>query len=105
MTKFLANWEVETDITLPADIPFLRYDDPSSAYAVFLRNAQETRHDLTFLTMQVVFEAPSIRDARAIATKLAKDFLDCLSLVSNLKVRLRTLLHLFDWEPGNRPDR
>lgn len=53
MTKFLANWEVETDITLPADIPFLRYDDPSSAYAVFLRNAQETRHDLTFLTCRL----------------------------------------------------
>jgi len=105
MTKFIANLEVETDITLPPDIPFLCYNHSASAYTVFLRNAHEVRHDLTFLTMQVIFDAPSIQDAKAISKKLAKEFVDYLSLVSNIKVRLRALLHLFNWEPGNRADR
>src|SRR5215831_18436602 len=105
MTKFLANWEVEADIILPMDLPFLRYDHPSSAYTVFLRNAQEVRPDIAFLTMQIVFDASSIQEARPIGKKLAKEFLDYLSFVSNLKVRLRALLHLFNWEPGARIDR
>jgi len=80
MTKFIANLEVETDITLPPDIPFLCYNHSASAYTVFLRNAHEVRHDLTFLTMQVIFDAPSIQDAKAISKKLAKEFVDYLSL-------------------------
>jgi hypothetical protein len=100
MTKFLANWEVETDIILPVEATYLRYDHPSSVYTDFLRNIQEARHDLTFLSMQIVFDAPSIQEARTIGKTLAKEFVDYLSFVSNLKVRLRSLLHLFNWEPG-----
>ena len=50
--------------------------------------------------MQLVFEAPLLREAKPIATTLAKEFLDYLCCVSNIKIRLRALLHIFNWEPG-----
>jgi hypothetical protein len=99
MTKFLANWEVESELILPAESPFIRYDHPASTYTVFLRNIPP-RNDVSFLSMQLVFDAPLLHEAKPIATTLAKEFLDYLCFVSNIKIRLRTLLHILNWEPG-----
>jgi hypothetical protein len=52
MTRFLANWEVESDIILSADLPFVRYDHPAGICTVFLRNIREKPGDLTFLSMR-----------------------------------------------------
>jgi hypothetical protein len=101
MTKFLANWEVESDITLPPGIPFIRYDHPAGTYTVFLRNIAGKRGDLTFLSMQFIFDAPAIQESKDIGERLAKEFLDHLAFVSNLKVRLRRLFQIFNWEPGS----
>jgi hypothetical protein len=101
MTRFLANWEVESDIILPQEIPFVRHEHPAGTYTVFLRNLPETRHDITFLSMQIVFEAPALSEAKDIAEPLAKGFLDYLTFASNLRTRLRDLWHIFNWEPGN----
>jgi len=100
MTCFLGNWEVETDIVLPEGVPFLRYDHPSARYSVYLRNIPEKRHELTYLSMQVVFDAPSLAEAKPTGEQVAKEFIDHLSLISNLKVRLRDILQIFNWEPG-----
>jgi len=100
MTRFLGNWEVETDIVLPDGVPFLRYDHPAAAYSVFLRNIPEKRHELTYLSMQIIFDAPSLAEAKTTGEQVAKEFLDHLSFVSNLKARLRDILQIFDCEPG-----
>jgi hypothetical protein len=101
MTRFLGNWEVETDIILPKGTAFLRYDHPASTYTAFLRNIPEAHNDLTYLSMQFVFDAPSLQEAKSIGEPLAREFLDYVSVVSNLKVRLRTLLQIFNWERGS----
>lgn len=98
MTKYLANWEVESDVILPEGIPFLRYDHPAATYTAFLRNIPETRHDLTYLSMQIVFDAPSLKDAQKVGEPLAKEFLDYLSFMTHLKLRLRDIRQIFDWE-------
>ena len=101
MPRFLGNWEVESDLVLPQGTPFLRYQHPASTYTVFLRNINEERpDDLTFISMQLVFEAPTLRDTRAIGEQFAKEFLDYLAFTTNLKVRLRTLLQIYGWEQG-----
>ena len=100
MTRFLANWEVESDIVLPSEIPFLRYEHPHSNYTAFLRNIPERRNELTYLSMQLIFEAPSLMDAKSVGEALAKEFLDYLSFASNLKIRLRTVIQIFNWEPN-----
>jgi len=105
MTRFLANWEVESDIILPQQIPFVRHQHPAGTYTVFLRNLPETRHNFTFLSMQIAFEAPSLNEAKDIAEPLAKEFLDYLTFASNLRTRLRDLRHIFNWEPGNDGNR
>lgn len=101
MTRFLANWEVESDIILPPDTPVLRYEHPTPSYTVFLRNIPEVRNELTYLSMQLVFDAPALTEAKAIGERLAREFLDYLSYTSNLKVRLRSILQIFNWEPND----
>jgi hypothetical protein len=100
MTRFLGNWEVESDLTLPDGVPFLRYDHPETKYSAFLRNIPERRNDLTYLSMQIIFDAPQIGEAEEIGTTIAKEFLDYLTFVSNMNIRLRNLSHIFNWEPG-----
>jgi hypothetical protein len=100
VTRFLANWEVESDIILPSEIPFLRYEHPHSTYTAFLRNIPERRNELTSLSMQLIFEAPSLMDAKSVGEALAKEFLDYLSFASNLKARLRAVIQIFNWEPN-----
>jgi len=73
MTRFLANWKVESDIILPQETPFLRYEHPAGNYSIFLRNLPETRHDITYLSMQLVFDAPSLKEAKDIAEPLARN--------------------------------
>ena len=105
MTRFLANWEVESDIILPQQIPFVRHQHPAGTYTVFLRNLPETRHNFTFFSMQIAFEAPSLNEAKDTAEPLAKEFLDYLTFASNSRTRLRDLRHIFNWEPGNDGNR
>lgn len=101
MARFLANWEIESDIIVPAGTPFVRYDHPASTYTVFLRNIPSSRsYDLTFISMQLVFDASALFEAKDIGERLAKEFLDYLAFATNLKVRLRTLLQIYGWEPG-----
>jgi hypothetical protein len=102
MGRFIGNWEVESDMVVPDGTPFVRYDHPASTYTVFLRNISDTRNDdLTFISMQVVFDAPALFEAKEIGEKLAKEFLDYLAFTTNLKVRLRTLLQIYSWEQGS----
>ncbi len=100
MTKLLANWEVESELVLPDQTPFIRYDHPKGTYTAFLRNVPGQRDDLTFLSMQFIFDAPSIQESKDIGEPLAKEFLDYLVVASNLKIRLRRLFQIFNWEPG-----
>jgi hypothetical protein len=100
MTRFLANWEVESDLILPPGQPFVRYDHPSSLYNVFLRNIPERRNDQNYLSMQFIFEAPSLSQAKAVGEEQAKEFLDYLSFTANTRIRLRALLQIFNWEPS-----
>jgi hypothetical protein len=101
VTRYLANWEVESDIIVPEGTPFVRYDHPAAEYTVFLRNIPGKSNDTSNLSMQFIFDAPSLKEARETADLRARQFLDFLSLGSNLRVRLRNLLNIFDWEPGN----
>jgi hypothetical protein len=105
MTRFLANWEVESDIILPNEIPFLRHEHPTGTYIMFLRNLPEKRHDIIFLTMQIVFDAPSLNEAKEVVEPLAKEFLDYLTFASNMRTRLRDIRQIFNWEPGNDANR
>jgi hypothetical protein len=102
MPTFLGNWEVESDLVVPEGIPFLRYEHPASSYTVFLRNIDEKRRDdLTFISMQLVFDAPTLDETRTIGEQHAKEFLDYLAFTTNLKVRLRALLHIYSWEQNS----
>jgi hypothetical protein len=100
VTRVLANWEVESDIIHPPEIPLLRYEHPHSTYTAFLRNIPERRNELTYLSMQLIFEVPSLMEAKSVGKTLAKEFLDYLSFASNLKARLRTVIQIFNWEPN-----
>jgi hypothetical protein len=105
MPKYLANLEVETDLVLPDSLPFVKYEHPFARYTVFLRNISEERGDLTYLSMQLIFEAETVSDSKETAIELAKDFLDYLSYASSLKLRLKSISQVFNWDQPGTPMR
>jgi hypothetical protein len=102
MTRFLGNWEVESDIILPPEPPFIRHDHPQGLYTAFFRNIPEKRNELTYILMQLIFDAPTIQEAKSVGEVTAKHFLEYLSFASNMKARLRSILHIFNWERDSK---
>jgi hypothetical protein len=100
MTRVMANWEVESDIILPAGTPFVRYDHPGSAYVVFIRPSHEDGAARSTLTLQIIFDAPDLKEARDLSEDPMKEFLDYLTYTSNMRARIGKLQHIFDWEPA-----
>jgi hypothetical protein len=102
MTDFMANWEVESDITLPKSQSFVRYDHPEGKYTIFLRPTPTEKNDPVRMLMQVLFDAPSIAEADDVSEEFGKEFLDYLTFASNLRTRLGKLKHIFNWEPAQQ---
>lgn len=101
MTRIMANWDVEADITLPDDTPFLRYDHPQDRYTVFLRRAPSEENNPLKHSLQIVCDAPSLREAHDITETHAREFLDYLTYSSNLRTRLGKPQQIFNWEPSS----
>jgi hypothetical protein len=102
MTRIMANWEAEADITIQDGTPFLRYEHPRGTYTVFLRKAPPEENNPLKLSLQVICDAPSLSEANAITEVYAEEFLDYLSYASNLRTRLGKPQQIFDWEPSSR---
>jgi hypothetical protein len=102
MARVMANWEAEADITIPDGTPFVRYDHPQGRYTIFLRKAPAEENSPLKLSVQVICDAPSLKDAHDVTETYAKEFLDHLSYASNLRIRLGKPQQIFDWEPGTR---
>ena len=100
MTRVMANWEVESDIILPKGTPFIRYDHPGGAYTVFIRPSHVDGAARSALTLQIIFDAPDLKEASDLSEDLTKEFLDYLTYTSNMRARLGKLQHIFDWEPA-----
>jgi hypothetical protein len=79
MTRIMANWEAEADITIQDGTPFLRYEHPRGTYTVFLRKAPPEENNPLKLSLQVICDAPSLSEANEITESHAKEFLDYLS--------------------------
>jgi hypothetical protein len=102
MTRIMANWEADADITIPDATPFIRYEHPQGAYIVFLRKAPPEDNNPLKLSLQVICDAASLSEAEEITEAHAKEFLDYLSYASNLRTRLGRPQQIFDWEPISR---
>jgi hypothetical protein len=102
MTRIMANWDAEADITLPHDTPFMRYEHPQGKYLIFLRKAPPEQNNPLKLSLQLLCDAPSLAEAHDISESHAKEFLDYLSYTSNLRTRLGKPQHIFDWEPSTK---
>jgi len=101
MTLFLANGQVEAHLSLTEGTPSVRYVHPAQTYTVFLRDSNvEPGADPPLLSMQIVFSAPSLQEAKPIAEAYLKEFLDYLVVVTNCKFKTHRILHIFNWEPG-----
>lgn len=102
VTQFLANCEVEAHLSLHEGLKVLRYAHPANNYTVFLRDLRvEPASDPPLLSVQIVFAAAALHEARDLAERYLKEFLDYLVVVTNCKFRLRRILHIFNWEPGS----
>lgn len=98
MTRIMANWDLESDITLPDATPYVRYEHPQGKYVIFLRKAPAEETNPLKMSLQVICEAPTLHDASEISEALAKEFLDYLSYATSMKTKLGRPQYIFNWE-------
>ena len=102
MTRIMANWDVESDITLPDNTSFIRYDHPLGKYTAFLRKPPPGETNPVKMSLQVICDAPSLHDGNEISAAHAKEFLDYLSFASSMKTRLGKPQNIFNWEDATQ---
>lgn len=108
MAQFLLNCEVETRLHLAPGSTLLRYAHPRGVYQIFVRDLPfDPKGASPLLLVQVVFDAPSIEQAKDVGEGHILDFLNHLAFVANATFHLRQTVLIVEWRPdaGMHPAR
>lgn len=99
MTRFLVNCEFESHVSLADESELLRYAHPKGVYEVFVRNLQvEEGSDPPLLSVQLVFEADDLANAKEVASKFLREVSDYIAFVTTAKCKVHRILQIFNWE-------
>ena len=101
MTKWIADFEVNSHLAVSSDDKKLIFQHPEGIYDVHIKNSStKTSDDFPLLSVQVIFECENIKETKNIAKQYLGVFLDGLTFVTNQKFTIHELLRIVDWTPG-----
>lgn len=101
MTKWLADFEVESHLSVSNEGEKLIFNHPDGLYEIHIRNSTKTTvDDFPLLSVQVIFEAEDISQTKDISKQYLELFLNSLAFVTNHKFTTHNLLRIVDWTPG-----
>lgn len=99
--RCIADYYLESDLSLPENAQPLGYEDPYGRYALTLKNATgEKRPARAVLSAEMLLEADDLRAAAEAAPLLMADALNFLVLATNHMFRVLLLRRVVDWTPG-----
>lgn len=101
MTKWIADYEVESHLSLVKNDLKLKYKDPNNFYEVHVKNLKvKPPIEKPLLSVQVIVDCDAIDSVAEKSKEYLKLFLNILSLVTNTKFFIRCLNRIIDWTPG-----
>lgn len=86
MTKWIADFEVESHLSVAKDDLKFKFNHPDNLYEIHLKNSSSTTaEDYPLLSTQVIFECQSIEETTKLAEQYLRLFLDILTFITNSK--------------------
>jgi hypothetical protein len=98
MARWVMKHYVESDLGLRPELSGLSFKHPTGKYEVYLENHDiKPGSELPLLVAHVVFEAPTIEEAKTRGERLIVQILDQLAFSTRTRFRLHRTFCLFDW--------
>lgn len=101
MTKWIADYEVESHLSLLKNKSKLKYKDPNDLYEVHIKDLNvKPPIEKPLLSVQVILDSNSIDEVAGKSKDYLKFFLCVLSLITNNKFSIHRLVRVVDWTSG-----
>lgn len=100
--RCIVKYEIESDISVVSDDLPLKIQHPKGLFQARIKNILRTDYSTPFLmSLQIIFEAPSLREAREIADDRLVECLNMLAFVTGAGVRLHRTRQIVDCNPSS----
>jgi hypothetical protein len=100
MRRWLADFRVQSELTMPLGVTSLDYSDPSGTYQIRIKETKNTTAIEEKMSVEVTFSAVDIAAAEEQAHDHLQKFLHLLSFVTSCGFRITRKIAIIDWEPG-----
>jgi hypothetical protein len=101
MTKYIADYEVETHMAVINNDLKLKFIHPENLYEIHIRNLYVTPPiETPLLSVQIILDCEDINTVKEKARDYLNAFFDVLSFVTNMKFAIHKLIRIIDWTPG-----
>jgi hypothetical protein len=98
--RCVANYEIESEISVVADSKRLQIEHPKGAYRVLLKNIPRTEFSTPFLlSLHLYFDSPSLKEARDIAEERLVDCLNMLAFTTGSAFARHRIRQIVDCTP------
>lgn len=98
--RCIANYEIESEISVVSDDVRLKLQDPKGQFQAHIKNIVRDDYSTPFLlSLQIIFEAPSIKEAQDIAQDKLDECLNMLAFATGASVRRHRIKQIVDCAP------
>lgn len=98
--RCIANYEIESEMSVASDDIRLQLRHPNGHFQVRMKNIVRDNFSTPFLlSLQIIFEAPSLNEAREIAQEKLTEYLSMLAFVTGAGVRRHRTKQIVDCTP------
>ena len=98
--RCIANYEIESEMSVVADDVRLKLQHPKGQFQAQIKNIVRDDYSKPFLlSLQIIFEAPSLNEARNIADQRLAECLNMLAFVTGARVRRHRTKQIVDFTP------
>jgi Methylamine utilization protein MauJ len=97
----IANYEIESELSVVSDDILLKLQHPKGQFQARIKNI--VRHDYStpfLLSLQIIFEAPSLMQARDIAQDRLAEFLNIFAFATSAGVKRHRIKQIVDCTPA-----
>lgn len=98
--RCIANYEIESDLSVVSDDICLKIQDPKGQFQARIKNITRDDYSVPFLfSLQIIFEAPDLNKAIDIGHEKLSDCLNMLAFATGAGLRRHRTKHIVDCTP------
>jgi hypothetical protein len=98
----IANYEIESELSVISDDIILKFQHPKGQIQARIKNIVRNDYSTPFLlSMQIIFQAPNLKEAQNIAEDKLAELLNMLAFATSAGVRRHRIKQIVDCTPSS----